>query len=178
MHNGFGVHTAEGVLGGALGTLLLTGANRFGRRLPARLKPVEARRDPADLVVEKLEQLAGRALPMTIHRGLAQGLHWAHWISWGGLLGYATTHVRIRTIGDVAKAGAAMGAAVWAIERVGILPLARLTPPVHRQGSKPVVTSLLGHIAYGIACALPIYALDRWARRKSLPARALAVMGR
>jgi hypothetical protein len=177
MHDGFGVHTAEGVLGGALGTLFMRGATRISRRLPSRLLPTRPRQDPADVLVKKLEELRGRPLPWAVHEGVAQGLHWAYGIAWGGLFGLVTTHVRIRTIGDAAKAGAALGGAVWAIEDVCVLPLLRLTPPVHRQGGRHVAASLLEHIAYGVASALPIYMADRVTRRRPWYERVLTAIG-
>ena len=166
MHDGLGVHTAEGALGGAMGTLFLGRVMRMAQRLPERLKPTTPREDPGEFVIAKLERLLPRPLSPAEREALAQGLHWAYGIAWGGLLGLATARVRIRTIRAALLAGAALGAAVWAAGYAGWMPLARLTPPVQRQGTRHAGMSLLEHVAYGVVSAAPIYLLDRMARKR------------
>jgi hypothetical protein len=167
MRDGFVSHAAGGVLGGAMGTLfMMNGMKRVGRRLPERLKPTPVRRDPAELMVARMEALHGHPLPRRLHDGLASSLHWAYGIGWGGLLGLATARRPMRSPRDALLAGAALGTLVWAVGYAGWLPATHLTPPLHRQGSRHAATSLIAHVAYGVVSALPILALDRILRRE------------
>jgi hypothetical protein len=178
MRDGLGVHTAEGALGGALGTLFIGRAMRMTQRLPEKLRPTMPDENPAELVIRALERLREKPLSRAAREGLEHALHWAYGITWGGLLGLATSRVRIRTIGSALLAGAALGGAVWAIGYAGWLPLTRLTPPVHQQGAKHAGTSLLTHIGYGLVSAAPIYLLDRLARRRPWYRRVLQELER
>lgn len=162
MRNGFVSHAAGGVFGGAMGTLfMMNGMKRVGQRLPERLKPTLVRRDPAELMVARLEALRGRPLPRRVHDVLAGSLHWVYGMGWGGLLGLATTRHRLRSPRDTLLAGAALGTLVWAVGYAGWLPATRLTPPLHRQGGRHAAAALIAHVAYGIVSALPILVVDR-----------------
>jgi len=166
MRDGFVVHGAEGALGGALGTLLVKQGITLARRMPEALKPPAVRRDPGEFVVSRLEALSGRALPWGVHHRVAEGLHWAYGITWGGLLGLAVAGLRVKTPRQTLLAGAGMGALVWAVGYVGWLPGAGLMQPIHRQGKGGVATSLLSHVLYGVAASVPIALIDRRRRRQ------------
>src|SRR5262249_14678598 len=159
MRDGFVVHGVEGALGGALGTLVVKRGMALGPRLPAKLKPPEVRRDPAELIVSRLEAWRGRPLSWQAHERLARGLPSAYGVGWGSLLGVAVAGLRVKTARRTLLAGAGMGALVWAVGYVGWLPGAKLTAPIHRQGAGHVATSFAMHVLYGVAAALPIAAI-------------------
>jgi len=178
MRDGFGVHTAEGALGGAIGTLFLDRMMRATHRLPEKLKPTATREHPGEFVVSRAERLLGRPLDAPGRERLVQGLHWAYGIAWGGLFGLLTARMRIRRLGEALLSGAALGSAVWAVGYAGWLPLARLTPPVQRQGARHAGMSLVTHIAYGVASAVPLYLMDRIFRKRPWYERALDAIER
>jgi GNAT superfamily N-acetyltransferase len=169
MRDGFAVHTAEGVLGGVLGTLLIRQTMALGKRMPPELTPPVPSRDPADLMVSRVESIAGRRFSSRVHEGLAKGLQWAYGIGWGGLLGIAVSGLHVRRPRHTLLAGAGMGALVWAVGYLGWLPRAGVLPPLRRQGVGHVATSLLTHVAYGVAAAVPILAIDEVRRRRRPP---------
>jgi len=166
MRDGFAVHTAEGVIGGVLGTLLIRQTTALGRRMPPELTPPSPSGDPAEVIVSRLEDLRGRRFSIRVHARLAKGLHWAYGIGWGGLLGVAVSGLHVRRARDTLLAGAGMGALAWAVGYLGWLPRAGLLPPVRRQGMGHVATSLVTHVAYGVAAAVPILAIDEVRRRR------------
>lgn len=163
MRDGFVVHTAEGALGGALGTLLLKQTWALGRRIPAAWKPAPPPGDPADRVVARLERARGRPFSIRTHDRFTEGLRWAYGISWGGLLGAAVTGLRVRSVRQTILAGAGMGALVWAVG----LPLGRGAPALRRQGGR-LLTSLVTHVAFGVAAGVPILMIEA-ARRSQEP---------
>jgi hypothetical protein len=180
MRDGFVAHTAEGALGGVLGTLLIKQTLALGRRMPGSLKPEMPSRDPADVVLSRLEGVRGRAFSTRAHGRFVEALHWAYGIGWGGLLGLAVGGLHVRRPQQILLAGAGMGGLVWAVDNVALLPRAGLARPVYRQGAGQVLTSLITHVACGVAASVPILIIDRvreqrqpWWRR--LATRALEV---
>ena len=161
MRDGFVVHTAEGALGGVLGTLLIKQTMALGRKMPEKLKPPVPSRDPAEMILSRLEGMRGRPLPWRTHDRVATGLRWAYNIGWGSLLGLAVSGLHVKRPRDTVLAGAGLGALVWAVEYVAYLPGTGLVRPVHKQGAGRVLTSLATHVAYGVAASLPILAIDR-----------------
>jgi uncharacterized membrane protein YagU involved in acid resistance len=160
MRNGFVSHTAGGALGGAVGTLfLMQSLKRASESLPeASTTPPDA----ADFILSRLEQAGGHVLSRPVHQGIVNALHWAYGIGWGSALGLLTARRHsVRSVPAVLLFGTCLGSAVWAVGYAGLLPATRLTPPVYRQGVRPVVTSLLGHIAYGVVSAAPLLLIDR-----------------
>jgi hypothetical protein len=165
MQNGIGMHTAEGALGGALGTLAIMQALRLSHRLPLKLQPAMPRRDPGDFMVSKVEQMRHKPLPRSVHDGLATALHWAYGIGWGAALGMAAGREPLGA-GRVLSMGAGMGALNWAAGYIGWLPATKLLPPVHRQGMGHVASSLISHVGYGMLASLPILIADRMVARE------------
>ena len=168
MRDGFVVHAAEGALGGALGTLLIKQTKALGRRIPEPWKPASPSRDPADLVVTRVERARGRPFSIRTHDRFAGGLKWAYGITWGGLLGAAMTGLHVRSPRQTVLTGAAMGALVWAVGYAGWLPRTGLTSPITRQGTRRVLTSLAIHVAFGVAASAPILMIES-ARRARRP---------
>jgi hypothetical protein len=166
MRNGFISHTASGALGGAMGTLVLSGMNRISKQLPEALRPPAIRRDPGDFIVAQLEELLGRPLPREAHEILARSFHWVHGIGWASLLGLVMARRRVTRVSEALLAGAGLGTVVWAVSYAGLLPAAKLTPPLHRQGGKHVASALIGYVLYGVVSVLPILALDRALRAR------------
>ncbi|APR87445.1 hypothetical protein A7982_12794 [Minicystis rosea] len=162
MRDGFVVHTAEGALGGVLGTLLIKQTMALGRKMPEKLKPPAPSRDPAEVILNRLEGIRGRPLPWRTHDRVSTGLHWAYNIGWGSLLGLAVSGLHVKRPRDTVLAGAGLGALVWAVEYVAYLPGTGLVRPVHKQGAGRVLTSFVTHVAYGVAASLPILAIDRF----------------
>ncbi len=166
--DGYLVHAAEGLLGGAMGTLFIDRALRGARHLPEALKPTDLERDPGDFVVSKVEALRHRTLPRGVHERMAHALHWAYGIGWGGLFGLALAHTDVRRPRRALLAGAALGAAVWAVGYAGWLPAAGLARPLRRQGLPHALTSLLTHVGYGVVSSLPVLVLERAQHRTPL----------
>jgi hypothetical protein len=164
MHDGFVRHGAEGVLGGAFGTLLMKQGMMLASRMPPALKPPEVRGDPAEAIVSRLEEARGRPLGGALHARVARALPWAYGISWGGLLGLGVSSLRLKTTRQTLLAGAGMGALAWAVGYVGWLPAMGLARPVKRQGAGHIATSLVTHVLFGVAAAIPIALIDQ--RRK------------
>jgi hypothetical protein len=168
MRDGFVLHGAEGVLGGAIGTLLMKQGLSLLRKIPEDLAVPAPARDPADVIVSRIEAWRGRPFSGRVHQRAAQGLHWAYGITWGGLLGVAISALRVRNTRQTLLTGAGMGALVWGVGYVGWLPRTGLMKPVTRQGGGRVATSLATHVLFGIAASVPIALIDRArARRRS-----------
>jgi hypothetical protein len=166
MRDGFVAHTAEGALGGVLGTLLIKQTLALGRRMPESLKPEVPIRDPADVVLSRLEGVRGRAFSTEAHGRFVTALHWAYGIGWGGLLGLAVGGLHARSTQQILGFGAGMGALVWAVDNVALLPRAGLARPVYRQSAGQIITSLLTHVACGVAASVPILIIDRVRERR------------
>jgi hypothetical protein len=164
MHDGFVRHGAEGVLGGAFGTLLMKQSMVLASRMPDPLKPPEVRGDPAEAIVSRLEEARGR--PLASHARLARALPWAYGISWGGLLGVGVSSLRLKTPRQTLLAGAGMGALAWAVGYVGWLPAMGLARPLKRQGAGHIATSLVTHVLFGVAAAIPIALIDRQRKKR------------
>lgn len=167
MRDGFVAHTAEGALGGVLGTLLIKQTMALGRRMPAGLEPSVPTRDPAEVILSRLEGLRGQPFSGRAHDRFAQALHWAYGIGWGGLLGLAVAGLHVRSTRRILLAGAGMGALVWAVGYVAWLPRAGLMSPVTRQRPGGVLTSLITHVACGVAASVPILMIDRLRERRA-----------
>lgn len=167
MRNGFVSHTAGGAIGGAVGTVfLMQSLKRANESLLG--EPAVSRADPAELILSKLERAGRHVLSAPVHEGVVSAMHLAYGVGWGSLLGLLTARRHsVRSVPAVLFFGACLGSAVWAVGYAGLLPATHLTPPVHRQGARPVITSLLGHIAYGIVSAAPLLLIDR---RHKVPA--------
>jgi hypothetical protein len=167
MRDGLVLHGVEGALGGVLGTLVVKRTIAIGAsKLPEKLKPPEIRRDPAELVVSKIEAWRGRPLTPEAHARIARSLPWAYGIGWGSVLGLGVSALRMKTTRRIVLAGATLGALVWGVGYVGWLPRAKVTEPVTRQGAGHVATGLLTHVLYGLAAAVPIAAIDAARRRR------------
>jgi hypothetical protein len=167
MRDGVVLHGVEGALGGVLGTLVVKRTIQIGyEKLPEKLKPPEIRRDPAELVVSKIEAWRGRPLSKEAHALVAASLPWAYGIAWGSVLGLAVSGLHMTTTRRILGAGAGLGAVVWAVGYVGWLPRAKATEPVTRQGAGHVATGILTHVLYGVMAAAPIAGIDAMRRRR------------
>jgi hypothetical protein len=149
------IQTAAGTLGGILGTAVIQKEMQLAGRLPDRLKPTQPKEDPGAFMVSQAERLASRTLSPETTQRATKGLHMGYGTFWGALLGLASSRLRMHRLTTATLAGAAMGAAVWAIGYAGWLPAVGLTPPVHRQG-RGILANLAMHVGYGIAAALPV----------------------
>jgi hypothetical protein len=154
------LRTAEGALGGALGTMFMQQTMQLQPRLPDAMKPPPIREDPGRFLTERLETARGRRFDPATHDALAGALHWAYGVGWGALLGTVAAR-RIRDWRSALGAGAALGALVWAVGHAGWLPAAGLMEPVHRQGVTRAASALGTHVAYGIIAAIPLAVFAR-----------------
>ncbi len=165
MRDNMMAHATAGVLGGAVGTVLLKQGLKASSKLPIRLQPTQVRKDPGEFMVMKLEQLRGKPLRRPVRDLLVQGLHWGYGMTSGLVLGLATSRRHVPTLPSALFAGAALGAGVWAIGYAGWLPAAKLAPPLTRQGGRHIAMSVLGHVAFGLVAVAPILLLDRKAHQ-------------
>jgi hypothetical protein len=160
------IQAAEGALGGVAGTFLMQKQMGLMGKLPERYQPHRMKGDPAEYVVSRAEDLAGRRIPLE-HRDKAKhSTHWIYGVGWGVLLGALAPAFDLRSPGRAVAAGAAMGAGVWAIGHAGWLPRAGLVDPIKQQEPKRMLAPVLSHVLYGIACALPIFLIERFREPK------------
>jgi hypothetical protein len=161
------IGAAEGALGGAVGTLFMQGLMKASARLPPALSGPEIAGDPGEHLLGRLERRTGR-LPERTRKTAAHGLPWAYGTFWGAALGLLAPRLRLRRWSRLVTAGAAMGAAVWAIGYVGWLPATGLAKPIHRQGALRSLSALVCHASYGVVAALPLGWLERRRYRAAL----------
>lgn len=163
------IGAASGVVGGALGTVLMQQSMKLNDKLPAAIQPPKMKGDPAELMTAQYESLAGKLDPK-MHQTVSRSLHFAYGAGWGALLGLAVPALPRLSLGNVVLAGAAMGAACWGAGFVGWLPAAKLVEPIHRQGATHAMTPLITHVLFGVVTALPLYAIGEyffgWKRRR------------
>jgi hypothetical protein len=143
-----------GALGGAGGTIVLTGL----RKVLARLGVVGT--TAPEQVVERLEELgllenrspgARRALTITVHSAYGVGM--------GAALGL----VRREQEGAAVEAavGAALGLLAWGAGWASWLPLTGVHRPPWKQRSTKVLLPVLDHAAFGATWGLLYRALSR-----------------
>lgn len=149
------IKLAAGLVGGAVGTLLMTRTMKLAPRLPERLKPPMPRRDPGEVMVEKGERIVG-PLSQEMHTRAAQGLQWAYGMTAPLGLAALSGVLGLRSPGRTLAAGALVGALVWLIGYEGWLPAIGLTPPAHRVPLSKNASGLAAHVAYGAIASLPL----------------------
>jgi hypothetical protein len=150
-----------GVLGGIAGTLLMGKIMAKQPALPERWRGPEVKRHPGEFMADQIARVTG---PMSDETkgSLASALHFAYGIFWPTALGAVASRLHPgRSIGRALLTGAGLGALVWAAGYVGWLPATGLAAPVHRQGATHVASSLAGHVAYGVAAAVPVVVADK-----------------
>jgi hypothetical protein len=153
--------SVSGVLGGLVGTAAIQKAMGLSQKLPEPLHMPEMARDPGDYVISRVEELAGGPLGPRAHERAAQAMRWVYGLAWAGALAAFARPLRMHRPINAAAAGATMGAISWAAGYFGWLPRAGLTRPVLRERPSRTATSLLGHIAYGLLAAAPIWAAEK-----------------
>lgn len=156
---------AAGMLGGLLGTAALQSAFGMGARLPQRGGRPATKVDPAEFVVSRFEQLRGRRLPRGTRAVAKRATHWLYGLGWAGALTTWAPRLRMNRLSNAIAAGAGLGLVTWAAGHFGWLPAGIVRPAAGEEPSK-VSKSLLGHVAYGVFSALPLFAAE-----KVLPAR-------
>ncbi|HVY60000.1 MAG TPA: hypothetical protein VHF22_00030 [Planctomycetota bacterium] len=162
------IHLAEGALGGAAGTLFMTKSMQVANRLPEAIQPPPIEGDPGDFMVSQAERVAGAALEPGTHAKAAHALQWAYGVTWPTILAVALPALEIRSVRKAAVAGAALGAGVFALGYLGWLPAAGLTKPIYRHRPGHVANALTSHLLYGVFSALPIFAIDRYLRKRRI----------
>ncbi len=150
------LHTAEGMLSGAIGTKIMELELGQAGKLPEHLRPTQPSDHPGKFIARKL---AGERLSEAQLDTAGNVLHWAYGVSWGALLGALSRKLSMRSLPTALLAGAGFGAIVWAVGYAGWLPATKLTAPAHRQGAGHAGASLLGHIGYGLATAVPLWGM-------------------
>jgi hypothetical protein len=147
---------AAGLVGGAVSTYLITKAMGLSSKLPERVRWPAPKEHPGEFMIRQVERLSGRRFSKNMHTRAAQGLQWAYGLAGPIALAALADALRLRSAGRTMVAGAALGALVWAIGYAGWLPLAGLTPPVHKVPVPKSATALASHVAYGAVAALPL----------------------
>lgn len=161
---------ASGALGGVIGTAIMRGEMKLANKLPEPLQMPTTHGSPGEYVITRAAEVAGRTLAPEARARWANALSWAYGTGWATMLGLVAAFEPLRTWKRAVGAGAAFGAIVWGAGYLGWLPLAGLTEPVHRERPTKTLSSLVGHVVYGIAAALPIYAVFKLLPR-ALPPR-------
>jgi hypothetical protein len=158
-----------GVLGGLVGTAAIQKAMGLSQRLPEPLQMPETATDPGEYVVSRAEELAGGPLSRRTHARAVSALHWAYGVAWAGALAALSRRLKMHRAANAALAGAALGALNWAAGfTAGLLPAGGVPKPVRERPSR-AVSSLLGHVLFGVVAAVPIYAAERlFVRRRGL----------
>ena len=146
---------AAGLVGGVVGTLLMTRLMPLAKKLPERLQPPMPRRDPGHTMVARGEKIVGPLSPK-MHTRAAQGLQWAYGMTWPLGLAALSGALGLRSPGRTLAAGALIGAAVWLIGYEGWLPAIGLIEPAHRVPLAKNASGLVSHVAYGTVAALPL----------------------
>ncbi len=149
------IKLAAGLVGGAVGTLLMTRSMPLAKKLPDKLQPPMPSRDPGHVLVEQGERIVG-PLSQKMHSRAAQGLQWAYGMSWPLGLAALSGVLRLRSPGRTLAAGAFLGAIVWVVGYEGWLPAIGLTPPAHRVPLGKNASGLASHVAYGTIASLPL----------------------
>ena len=160
------IQAAEGALGGAAGTFLMQKGMGLMGKLPESYQPHQMKGDPAEYVVSKAEEMAGRAIPLEHRDKAKQSASWIYGVGWGVLLGALAPAVDLRSPGRAAAAGALFGAGVWAAGYAGWLPKAGLVDPIGQQSPRRSIAPLVSHVLYGVVCALPIFLIERFREPK------------
>lgn len=165
-----------GVVGGALGTVMMQQSSRVAGKLPEKIQPPALTGDPGDFVARKAAQAIKRDLPEASQRRFARALHWVYGAFWPTAFGLALRDRVFRRVGSSVAAGAGLGAGVWAVGYLGWLPAAGLVHPESRKKVARNATSLLSHVLYGVLSVAPLYLAHRLfpRRRRGL----LAAFGR
>jgi hypothetical protein len=157
---------AGGLVGGALGTVAIRASMKLAPQLPMRMRAPSVHKDPGEYIIERLEQRRGGAFSQKVHERAIKGAGWAYGITWASILAALGPWIGMHKLGRAVGAGAALGAGVWALGYLGWLPRLGLVEPPRRSGIGQHATNLVGHVAYGVLAALPIYAANRMTARR------------
>lgn len=151
------VDAVAGIAGGLLGSFAIGKLMEVQRRFPEELRGPEMSANPADVVLEKAEQVTGARVPEAKKPAAGHVLHYLYGTTGPALLGIIARRAGInRSIGRTLAFGAGLGVLTWAIGYLGWLPAAGVVEPIERQGATHVASSVLGHAGYGVLAALPL----------------------
>lgn len=147
LKTGLGSLALAGALGGLYGSggmsVLRLGMRRFG--FVDKMVP--------QAVEEWLSHRLGKEPPGEGlgHLALDQLLHLGYGLAWGGLAAPALFKARRRR---GLWAGAALGAGVWALGSLALLPLLRIAKPAWKSSAAENATNIAAHLVFGLAVQL------------------------
>jgi hypothetical protein len=160
---------ARGLVAGAAGTAVMTGAQALGARLKGGVDeggggddggpprdPWEDAPAPAQVARRVIEGVFRRDVPPERIGLLTHVMHWGYGTMWGAIFGLARGSGPLRG----AAGGAAFGAVVWAGSYAQLVPMGIDDPP---WSYPPGALAEEGayHLAYGLGVAAGWAALDR-----------------
>jgi hypothetical protein len=155
------IDVAAGIAGGLLGTVVIQQLVKAGRKLPESFQP-RYKGDPADVILNKGEQLFHRTLRPTTRKKLKPLLGYGYGMTGPLVLGAIAHRIGRRSIGRVLAAGAIMGVTVWAVGYLGWLPRSGVAEPIQRQPLPATAQGIAGHALYGLIAATPVALAERF----------------
>lgn len=143
-----------GALGGAAGTLVLSGLREVWNQMGLVFETAPMQ------VVDRVEELGLVGdLSTGMHRALSVVAHCAYGVGAGAVLGLLR-----RQTGEApeeAAVGSALGVLVWGAGWSSWLPLAGVHQPPWKQSSPRVLLPVLDHAVYGAVWGITYWALTR-----------------
>lgn len=144
-------HVVAGVGAGLAGTAVMFAMRSFDQKYASETVPKG--KDPGLFLVKQAERLlpAGTKVPAGVEHGAALTGHLAYGTLYGLLFSMAKLVLPQKQHPFVF--GGILGAAVWAVGHLGLLPGLKLGPPAWDQNRAELAGELTRHVAYGIATA-------------------------
>lgn len=143
-----------GALGGAAGTLVLSGLREVWSRMGLVFKTAPMQ------VVDRIEELGLVGdLSKGMHRALSVVAHCAYGVGAGAVLGLLRRQPGEAT--EEAAVGSALGMLVWGAGWSSWLPLTGVHQPPWKQSSPRVLLPVLDYAVYGAAWGIVYWALTR-----------------
>ncbi|MCI0570781.1 MAG: DUF1440 domain-containing protein [Myxococcaceae bacterium] len=139
----------EGALAGAVGTALMTPAQRALTRLQSprdREWERQTSTTPAtEVLARRASEAAGVHLPRTKEALAGQGVHFVYGMVWGAF--HALVHRR--RPGWMLGSGLMLGALLWLVGDEVLVPALHLSPPPEAFPASSHLKALGAHLAYG-----------------------------
>jgi hypothetical protein len=155
------IDMAAGLAGGLLGTALMQGLAKAGRKLPSSFQ-ARFKGDPAEFIVSRGEKLTHHPLSSSTRDKIKPALPFAYGLTGPLVLGALAPRIGRGSVGRILAAGAIMGATVWAVGYLGWMPLGGVIEPIHRQPVPATAQALVGHALYGLVAAAPVALTERF----------------
>ena len=146
-----GRRIVAGIGAGLAGTAVMFAMRKFDSQYASQTL-LHGKEDPGKFVVRHAERIGGVALPDQAERAAAVATHIAYGTMYGVVFGLAKMLPPAKSSHPFVFGGL-LGAIVWAIGYVGLLPGVGLAKPVTDETFPEVAGELTRHVAYGVATA-------------------------